>query len=403
MDAFILDLIQTFINTTIDFRKALVAGNDITLLAQVIVGIAIIIHIANIAYPAIMQNRAIDFYSMGKPFVIGLIALNLNVLLAPIDAVGDAILQDAQSIYDKQLQGFPGQTPSEVLGGLSKSKTPRSLSQQYGDAGGVSFSSWGQDGGSFTPDPSIESLINKNLSADELQKVYEGDVGVSESKSFLRHLSVQAKSMVWGIFNMVYVLMIFLQQFYLAVLGILGSFAVAMSIFPAFSSSFSEWLGRYISVSLWGPIAIIVKSLLQRIISIVMSADIGGLDAAMFICNTLTFLLALLLFFIPTLAGFCVQASGGMGALQGYVHQKLSTGRHTIVETTGEKIGDGFKKTHHDPEVPHPQGGTRTGGKVGGAPPDSTSASSGSSDTGSSGKVGGRPDATGHRDVNTNK
>ena len=343
MDGVFLDLIQSFINTTIDFRKSLVAGNDLSMLVKVIVGFAIVIHIASIAYPAIIHNRAIDFYSMGKPFVIGLIALNINLLLVPIDGIGDAILENAKSLYDKQLHGFSGETPSDVLEQLKQSQAQIAMDRLYGRESGVVFESDKPFGPTFVPDPEIEAFINKNLSTDDLQKVAEGDVDISESANLMSALISQSKSFIWGAFNVVYLLMIFLQQFYLAVLGVLGSFAVAMSIFPAFSSSFTEWLGRYISVSLWGPIAVIIKSILQRIIAGVLSTDLAGLPSSLFMCDVFTLLMAILLFFTPALAGFCIQASGGMGALQGYIHNKLSSARHATISDIGYKTEEGIK------------------------------------------------------------
>lgn len=342
MDTLFLELIPTFIDTIVDLRKGLVAGNDITSLSQVIIGLAVIIHIASIAYPAILNNRPVDFYAMGRPFVIALIALNINVLLMPIDGLGDAILQEAQRVYDKQLNVPTGKNPSEAFAERSNSKTPAPLLQAYDKVGDSAFGSWERSYSVFMTDPNMEALINKNLSVDEVQKVAEGGVVDTGSSSFLQDILSRVMTDAWEFFNMVYLLMIFLQQFYLAILGIFGSFAIAMSIFPAFSSSSTEWFGRYISVSLWGPIAVIVKSILQRIIAGLMSTDTGGLVPAMLICGVLTILLGFLLFFVPTLAGFCIQASGGMGALQSYVHDKLSSGRHAVLDDVSYKMGEGM-------------------------------------------------------------
>ena len=65
------------------------------------------------------------------------------------------------------------------------------------------------------------------------------------------------------------------RLFFLIVLGLLGPFAIALSIFDLFSGSLAQWMTRYIHVSLWLPVANIYGYLINEIqVSMVSSAII---------------------------------------------------------------------------------------------------------------------------------
>ncbi|PTQ92435.1 hypothetical protein C8P68_11235 [Mucilaginibacter yixingensis] len=126
---------------------------------------------------------------------------------------------------------------------------------------------------------------------------------------------------------------LFLQVFYSSVLVILGPFAVAVSILPAFRDSFSTWIARFISVNLYGAIAFLIMWLSAYIQQYAMTAEIsryqeilhGGVTAnkmaeiTVFASNgilsfgtvIITFLVgAIAMFTVPSISTWIVSTSG---------------------------------------------------------------------------------------------
>lgn len=71
----------------------------------------------------------------------------------------------------------------------------------------------------------------------------------------------------------------FLQILYSSILVILGPFAVAVSILPAFRDSFSTWVARFISVNLYGTIAYMIMWLSAYIQQYSLTAEISRYES----------------------------------------------------------------------------------------------------------------------------
>ena len=79
--------------------------------------------------------------------------------------------------------------------------------------------------------------------------------------------------------TMVY-LMLFLRLVFRGVLGIMGPLALAFSILPMWRRSFSQWLAKYVTVSLYGCITYIILTLSTAVVQYAIRSDIEVLQRA---------------------------------------------------------------------------------------------------------------------------
>ena len=113
------------------------------------------------------------------------------------------------------------------------------------------------------------------------------------------------------------------RTFFLIVLSIIGPIALGVSVFPGFEGSLTNWVGQYINVYLWLPVANVFGAICGKIQVLMLESDLqniqsgseGGLIAADY--GYLIFLLIAIIGYImvPTVAGWAVSASGLSSAL----------------------------------------------------------------------------------------
>lgn len=137
---------------------------------------------------------------------------------------------------------------------------------------------------------------------------------------------------IWILRIAVYVIFM-IQIIYSTILVILGPFAVAVSILPAFRDSFSTWIARFVSVNLYSGIAYLIMYLIGLMQEFAMTSEISkykelvgekGLDAnlekmAVFAGNgvlsfgtvIIVFIIgAICMFTVPSISTWIISTSG---------------------------------------------------------------------------------------------
>ena len=111
-----------------------------------------------------------------------------------------------------------------------------------------------------------------------------------------------------------------IRTFFLVVLSILGPIVFAFAAWDGLQSSLAVWISRYISVYLWLPVSDIFSAMLTRIQVLMMRSDIEALQDPAFVpdMNNTVYIVFLLIgiigyFTVPTVAGWIVEAGGGIG------------------------------------------------------------------------------------------
>lgn len=111
-----------------------------------------------------------------------------------------------------------------------------------------------------------------------------------------------------------------IRTFYLIVLSILGPIVFAIGMWDGLGGSLTAWFSRYISVYLWLPVSSILTALLTKIQVLMLQKDIAMLEDPSFISDgsnwyyIIFFLIGIVGYFtVPTVAGWIIEAGGGMG------------------------------------------------------------------------------------------
>ena len=113
-----------------------------------------------------------------------------------------------------------------------------------------------------------------------------------------------------------------LRTFFLVVLSILGPIAFAISVWDGFHSTLSQWFCRYIQIYLWLPVSDLFSTILAKIQILMLQNDIEALqtdpnfsiEASNGVYITFLIIGIVGYFTIPTVAGWIIQAGGGIGS-----------------------------------------------------------------------------------------
>ena len=113
-----------------------------------------------------------------------------------------------------------------------------------------------------------------------------------------------------------------LRTFFLVVLSILGPVAFAFSVWDGFHSTLSAWFSRYIQIYLWLPVSDLFSTILAKIQILMLQNDIEAMQAdpnfSVEASNGVYIVFLVIgivgYFTIPTVAGWIIQAGGGVGS-----------------------------------------------------------------------------------------
>ena len=113
-----------------------------------------------------------------------------------------------------------------------------------------------------------------------------------------------------------------LRTFFLVVLSILGPVAFAFSVWDGFHSTLSAWFSRYIQIYLWLPVSDLFSTILAKIQILMLQQDIEAMQAdpnfSVEASNGVYIVFLIIgivgYFTIPTVAGWIIQAGGGIGS-----------------------------------------------------------------------------------------
>ena len=124
---------------------------------------------------------------------------------------------------------------------------------------------------------------------------------------------------------------------------VLGPIVFGIAVWDGLGGSLSAWFARYISVYLWLPVSSILTALLTKIQVLMISKDIAELQNPGYVPDSgdwyyiVFFLIGIVGFFcVPTVAGWIIEAGGGIGNYGRNVNQTAQCGVQGVY--TGGKV-----------------------------------------------------------------
>ncbi|GJM64812.1 hypothetical protein [Persicobacter diffluens] len=303
---------------------------------QYLAGVFTMLFMAVKSYGMIVGDRQWEIMPLLRPFAIGLVIMNWGAFLALIDVPLRGVSRISEDGFRKKVE---------------QTQTEYQLVMQLTNELGMKMINGAME-------------VNQNSEQQE-QGVFE-KLGVSLSK--MASLIEGARIMVMGLLKFIPKLwmsglchwiyqfcfygVMFIQQIFLVILGLLGPYAFAISILPGFSDSYIQWISRYISVSLYSLIANIIATVSMFGMNYTNRADIETLQQILddeehyiswlfqsdftFTMPALMMLLGgLMMFTIPAISTWIVSTSGLGNALGNSVRGGQALGMLARKAVTG--------------------------------------------------------------------
>ncbi|GGH59761.1 conjugative transposon TraJ protein [Filimonas zeae] len=287
---------------------------DLINVSTAIAGLGALFYIGVRVWKHIANAEPIDFFPLFRPFVLTLlIGLFPTLVLGVLDGAMKPITLTTEKMFKKTNQSvevlLAERAKAIVTGGDGELVgNPNSGNKNYDK-----YDKPEPTGGAQEKPPSLSFGLKL----------------MSGSMSFLIKLFLST------ILQMLYyaaaICIDVIRTFQLLILGILGPLVFALSIYDGFQHTLSVWIGRYINVSLWLPIANIFGSLINKIQQNMLKLDLSQIQSGQGMAFSQTdaaYIIFLIIsivgyFSIPGVANYVIHASGG-NAVMGRANQLAS-------------------------------------------------------------------------------
>ena len=217
------------------FNGCLEKLSGLTELCFFLCGMFALIYFGNLLMKTWAKGSPIDFHILIRPFVIGIVIMNFSLvynlvdgILSPINAYTENLAVDKKELLKEKEK-------------LEKVRTEFREKEAALEAEGTTF--WSNIFKVSSVTTFFEHLLDNciNLLLKSLE--YFASIIFGAIKLTLRVVSYAFR----------------------IILIVLGPFAFAMSVLPAFKSNWTSWLGKYINVCLFIPIANIMDVIINKL------------------------------------------------------------------------------------------------------------------------------------------
>ncbi len=290
--------------------------NNLMMPAQMIAGFGALWYIGYRVWKHIANAEPVEFFPLLRPFALSIaigifpqLLAVINGILNPVTTVTASLVKDTHADIDRLLHqrelASVGKGPAELIT----------------DPGGEK--AWNEFGNSYQNYGLWSSLFSLNLS--HLFKYL---------LSILLEMLYYAASLCIDC----------LRTFHLIILAILGPLVLALSVYDGFQHTLSLWIGRYINIYLWLPIANLFGALIGRLQASMLKLDITQIQQGQegnFSQTDAAYIIFMIIgvvgyLTIPSVANHIVHASGG-GALMNKVNTIIAS-RINISRFAGSKM-----------------------------------------------------------------
>ncbi|OJX60678.1 MAG: conjugative transposon protein TraJ [Dysgonomonas sp. 37-18] len=281
--------------------------------AKGIAGLGALFYVAHRVWQSLSRAEPIDVYPLLRPFAIG-----LCIMFFP-----SVVLGTINSVMSPVVQGTHGMLQSETFDMQKYAEQKDKLEYE-----------------AMRRNPETAYLVDNEIfeaQLDELGITDAGQIagmyierGLYNAKKWIREAF---REILEVIFKAAALVIDVIRTFFLIVLAILGPIAFAISVWDGFSSTLTQWITRYVSVYLWLPVSDLFSTILARLQSLMLQADIERMQAdpnfsldssdAIYIVFLIIGIVGY--FTIPTVAGWIISA-GGMGNFGKNINQTATKG-----------------------------------------------------------------------------
>ena len=314
---------------------------DMAGVAKGIAGLGALFYVAYRVWQSLARAEPIDVFPMLRPFAVGLCIMffptvvlgTINSILSPV-VQGTAKMLEAETLDMNRYREQKDKLEYEAM--VRNPETAYLVSNEEFDKQ-LEELGWS---------PS-DMVTMAGMYID--RGMYKMKKGIRDFFREILELMFQAAALVIDT----------VRTFFLVVLAILGPIAFALSVWDGFQNTLTQWICRYIQVYLWLPVSDMFSTILAKIQVLMLQNDIEALqndpnfsiEASNGVYIVFLIIGIIGYFTIPTVAGWIIQAGGGIGNYNRNVNTAGSLGGSIAGATAGNVAGragrlikSGFKK-----------------------------------------------------------
>lgn len=299
------------------YQEMMPLCSNMTGIAKGIAGLGALFYIAIRVWASLARAEAIDLYPLLRPFALGFCIMFFpQLVLGTMNAVLSPVVKGTQQLVAVQ------------EGELTSLRAKKDKLQEE----------------ALLRDPETAYLVSNELFDAKIEEM--GIIGPSDAVTIVGMYAERAtyRTKQWimkaiqdileFLFHAVELVIDTLRTFILIVLSILGPIVFGIAVWDGLGGSLSAWFSRYISVYLWLPVSSILTALLTKIQVLMIQKDISALSDLNFIPEVggswyyMAFFLIGIIGYtaVPTVAGWIIEAGGGIGAYGRNVNQAGKAG-----------------------------------------------------------------------------
>lgn len=289
---------------------------QMTGIAKGIAGLGALFYIALRVWASIARAEAIDVFPLLRPFVLGFCIMFFpTVVLGTMNAVLSPVVQGTEMMVHQQ------------EGNLAELTAKRDKLQEE----------------AYLRNPETAYLVSNEKFDEKIAEM--GIIGPEDAVTiagmYAERAAYQTKQWIMKmvhdllelLFHSAGLIIDTLRTFILIVLAILGPIVFGIAVWDGLAGSLTAWFSRYISVYLWLPVSSILTALLTKIQVLMIEKDIEALSDPNYLPDSGTwyyivfFLIGIVGYFcVPTVAGWIIEAGGGIGSYGRNVNQTAQHG-----------------------------------------------------------------------------
>lgn len=304
---------------------------DMADMAKGLAGLGALFYIAMRVWSSLARAEPIDVYPLLRPFALGICILFFpTIVLGCINGLLSPIAEGCHSIVESQ--SFDLQKYKQERDRLEYEALMRNPETAY-----------------LASDEEFDRQLDELGWSPADLATMAGMYYNRTMHSMKRSVADGFRSLLEMLFEAAGLIIDTIRTFFLVVLSILGPVVFAFASWEGLQSSLAVWISRYISVYLWLPVSDIFSAMLTKIQILMMQSDIKALQDPEFVpdMNNTVYIVFLLIgiigfFTVPTVAGWIVDAGGGVGNYGRNINSSSQAAGHgALVGGKGAAAGTG--------------------------------------------------------------
>lgn len=277
---------------------------DMVAAGRALAGFAAIFYIGSRVWGHIARAEPIDFYPLLRPFALGMAILMYSSVLAVLNGVLSPLVYET----NKMIKNSNAAIDRLLIEKQRAIESTEYWEMYVGESGSGDRESWYE----YTHPDGTEEGFWEGLGNDIQFAMEKASFNFSNS----------IKKWMSGVLEILYqaaaLCIDTIRIFYLIVLSILGPIVFGISVFDGFRHTLTSWIGRYINVYLWLPVANIFGAIIGKIQEKMIEIDISQVENAgktFFSATDTAYLIFLVIaiigyFTVPSVANYIVYAAG---------------------------------------------------------------------------------------------